>query len=153
MKRNALTTLVAVLLILYALINFGAGFGQFTKAKAVSGGSSLAASLGQMAGDTSGAAKMKQEGQQVSILLYVIAIFILATAVLELVGAIGLFSAQPWAVPLVTLTAVCGILVEVQDIAEDGFGIGKLIFLAINVLALIAAQSAKLPVEKRLPIT
>jgi hypothetical protein len=37
--------------------------------------------------------------------------------------------------------------VEIQDIAEDGFGVGKLIFLGINMFALFAAQSAKKSVE------
>jgi uncharacterized membrane protein YidH (DUF202 family) len=33
MKKNVWTTMAAILLIVYALINFGAGMGQFSKAK------------------------------------------------------------------------------------------------------------------------
>jgi uncharacterized membrane protein (DUF2068 family) len=148
MKKNAWTTIAAILLILYALTNFGAGIGQFSKAKAVSGSASFAASMGKMAGDNVRARQIQRQGTSESAVLYVIAIFILATAVLELVGAVGLFSEQSWAVALVTVAAICGVLVEIQDIAEDGFGVGKLIFLAINALALFVAQSTKLPVEQ-----
>ena len=145
MRKSALTTIVGVLLILYAVVNFGAGFGQFTKAKAVSGTASFAASMGNLAGDTAGAQRVRGEGAAASGVLYAIALFILVTAVLELVAAIGLFSAAPWALILVPITAICGILVEIQDVAEDGFGIGKLIFFSINAIALIAAFSAKNP--------
>lgn len=151
MSKTALTTVAAILLILYSVTNFGAGLGQFSKAKAVSGSASFAASMGSLAGDTAGAQKVRREGASASAMLYVIALFILITAVLDLVGAVGLFSAQPWAVPLVTAAAICGFLVEFQDIAEDGFGVGKLIFFAINVIAIIAVQTAKKQVEEQLP--
>jgi len=143
MQKNVLTTIAAVLLVIYALINFGAGYGQFSKAKLVSGSSSLVANLGEMAGDRSNALELRRQGKRTSGLLYLIAVFILATAVLELVGAIGFFSGQGWAVVLVMIAAVCGVLVEVQDIAEDGFGVGKMIFLAINIIAFMAAVSAR----------
>ena len=58
MNKNALTTIAAVLMVLYSLINFGAGIGQFGKAKTVSGTTSLAASLGNMAGDKAGAEEL-----------------------------------------------------------------------------------------------
>jgi uncharacterized membrane protein (DUF2068 family) len=152
MKKNAWTTLAAILLILYALTNFGAGMGEFSKAKMVSGTSSLAASMGKMAGDNARAQRVQRQGVSASAMLYLIAVFILATAVLELVGAVGLLSGQSWAVVLVTVAAICGLLVEIQDIAEDGFGVGKLIFLAINAVALFAAQSAKVPAEQRVTV-
>ena len=76
-------------------------------------------------------------------MLNLIALFILATAVIELVGAVGLFNAAQWAVPLVTVAAICGAIVEIQDIAEDGFGVGKFVFLVINAIALISVQLAK----------
>lgn len=143
MKKNALTVTVGVLLILYGLLNFGAGFGEFAKAKMVSGTSSLASNLGEMAGDKPGAAKVRQEGSSVSSILYLIAVFILATAVLDIVASIGLFTGKNWAFAFVIIAASCGILVEIQDTAEDGFGVGKLIFFAINSLALFAAFSSK----------
>jgi len=146
MNKNALTTMAAVLLIIYSLINLGAGIGQFGKAKAVSGTTSLAASLGNMAGDKAGAEELNRKGTRTSAMLYLIALFILATAALEMAGAIGFFSGQNWAPTLVMAAAACGILVEIQDSAEDGFGVGKLIFLAINLLAFMAAASAKKPV-------
>jgi len=145
MRKNAWTTIAAVLLILYSLANFGAGFSQFGKAKAVGQSASFAASIGEFAGDSAGARKVRQQGSDASTMLYLIALFILAVAVLDLVGAVGILSGQSWAVLLVTLTAICGFLVEIQDIAEDGFGAGKLIFLAINAIALIAVQNAKAP--------
>jgi uncharacterized membrane protein (DUF2068 family) len=141
-----LTVTVGVLLILYALINFGAGFGQFSKAKLVSGTASVASSMGQMAGDKAGAKKVKQEGASISSVLYLIALFILATAILEIVSSIGLFAGKNWAFAMVVVAAICGIIVEIQDTAEDGFGIGKAIFFGINALALFAAFSAR---EKR----
>lgn len=152
MTKTAFTTVAAILLILYSLTNFGAGLGQFTKAKAVSGSASFAASMGSLAGDTAGAQKLKREGASASAILYAIALFILLTAVLDLVGAVGIFSGQPWAAPLVTTAAIFGLLVEFQDIAEDGFGVGKMIFLIINLIAIIAVQTSKTPTEERLPV-
>ena len=143
MKKSAWTTTAAILLIIYALVNFGAGLGQFTKAKMVGGTASMAASVGKWAGDHEGAQRVQRQGQSSSAVFYLIALFILATAVLSLVGAIGLLSATTWAVGLVTTAAICGFLVEIQDIAEDGFGPGKMIYLTINAIALCAAQSAK----------
>jgi len=66
MNKNALTTIVGILLILYAVTNFGACIGQFAKGKAVSGTASMASSLGNYAGDRSGAAKVQREGSQTS---------------------------------------------------------------------------------------
>jgi len=143
MKKNALTVTVAILLIMYALINLGAALGQFSKAKAVSGTTSAVVSLGELAGDTRGATDVKKEGRELSAVLYLIALFILFTAVLELVTAVGLFGGQNWAFTALILASICGALVEMQDTAEDGFGIGKLIFFTINALALIAAFAGK----------
>jgi hypothetical protein len=145
MKKSALTVTVGVLLILYALINFGAGFGQFSKAKMVGGTASFASSMGKLAGDKAGAEKVRQQGASTSSVLYLIAIFILATAILEVVASIGLFAGKNWAFAIVVAAAICGILVEIQDTAEDGFGIGKAIFFGINALALIAAFSSRDP--------
>lgn len=110
----------------------------------VIGTASFAASVSKLTGDHAGAKRVQQQSRSSSAALYLIALFIFATALLELVGAVGLFNEAPWAVSLVTVAAVCGILVEVQDIAEDGCGVGKLIFLGVNAIALFAAQSAKL---------
>jgi hypothetical protein len=143
MKKNAFTVTVGVLFILYALVNFGAGLAQFSKAKIVSGSASLASSMGEMAGDKAGAQKVRLEGTSVSSVLYFIALFILATAVLEIVASIGLFAGKSWAFAIVLVAAICGILVEIQDTAEDGFGIGKTIFFGINALALFVAFSSK----------
>lgn len=145
MQKSALTVTVGVLLILYALTNFGAGFGQFSKAKMVSGTTSLASSLGEMTGDKDGASKVRQEGSSASAVLYLVALLILATAVLDIVAGIGLFAGTNWALTIVMIAAICGIFVEIQDTAEDGFGMGKAIFFGINALALIAAFSAREP--------
>jgi len=143
MKKNALTVTVGILLIMYALINLGAAVGQFSKGKAVSGTTSAVVSLGRLSGDTKGAADVKKEGVELSAALYLIALFILFTAVLELVTAVGLFCGQNWAFTALILASTCGALVEMQDTAEDGFGIGKLIFFTINALALIAAFAGR----------
>ena len=143
MNKSALTTTVGILLILYALANFGSAFGQFAKGKTVSGTTSIAASLGDFSGDQIGAQKVRRIGASSSGILYAIAIFILITAVLDMVAAIGLFSGSNWAFTFVVITAICGILVEIQDVAEDGFGIGKLIFLTVNAIALFTAFSAR----------
>ncbi|MFZ7111969.1 MAG: hypothetical protein ACOWYE_09830 [Desulfatiglandales bacterium] len=143
MKKSALTVTVGVLLILYGLVNFGAGMGQFSKAKMVSGTSSMAANLGEKAGDSAGAAKVRHEGASASSVLYLIALFILVTAVLDIVASIGLFSGNRWVFGMLILAAICGIIVEIQDTAEDGFGVGKFIFFAINLLALITAFAAR----------
>ncbi len=145
MKKNALTTFVGVLLVLYSLINFGAAIGQFSKAKAASGTTSIAASIGHFAGDHEGADKLETEMAVSNSFLYLVAIFILITAVIDMASAIGLFSGQNWVFSILIATAICGTLVEIQDVAEDGFGIGKLIFFSINILALITAFSAKNP--------
>jgi hypothetical protein len=143
MKRNALTTIVAILLLLYSFANFGAALAQFTKGKAVSGTTSFAASLGQMAGDQAGADRVKRKGAATSAVLYAIAIFILATAVLDLTSAVGLLGGQKWALTVVAIAALCGFGVEIQDTLEDGFGIGKMIFFIINGLALMMVFEIK----------
>lgn len=143
MKKNALTVTTGVMLILYALINLGAGFGQFSKAKMVSGTTAFASSMGDFAGDNAGAQKMRQEGASVSAGLYLVAVLILAAAVIEFVASIGLFSGSSWAYKILVAAAVLGILVEVQDVAEDGFGIGKAIFFGVNAFALYTAFSAR----------
>lgn len=143
MNKNALTVTVGVMLILYALINLGAGFGQFSKAKMVSGTASFASDIGEWAGDRAGAQKVRQEGTSASTGLYLVAVFILATAILEIVASIGLFTGENWAFRIVVAAAICGILVEIQDVAEGGFGIGKVIFFGVNALALMAAFSSR----------
>jgi Predicted membrane protein (DUF2127) len=145
MKKNALTVTVGVLFILYSLTNFGAALGQFGKSKAVTGGGSMVSKLGDWAGDSAGASRMRSDTSSTSMMMNLIALFILATAVLEIVSSIGLFSGKNWAFMVVVVTALCGILVEIQDTAEDGFGIGKMIFFGINALALIAAFTAREP--------
>ena len=148
MKKNALTVTVGVLLILYSLINFGAGFGEFSKAKIVSATTSVSSSMGEMAGDKAGAAKVRKEGSAASSMLYLIALFILVTAVLEIVASIGLFGGKSWAFWIVIAAVVCGILVEIQDTTEDGFGIGKAVFFGINALALITAFLAREQIQE-----
>lgn len=99
-----------------------------------------------MAGDKAGAQKVRQEGTSVSSVLYFIALFILATAILEIVASIGLFAGKNWAFAIVLVAAICGIFVEIQDAAEDGFGIGKAIFFGINALSFITAFIACDPI-------
>ncbi len=143
MNKNAFTTIVGILLILYALTNFGASMGQFAKGKTVSSTASMAVSVGNTTGNQADASRIQKQGAQASTILYAIALLILFTAIMDIAAAIGLFSGKNWAFAVVVTAAICGILVEIQDTAEDGFGIGKFIFFAINALALIVAFSAK----------
>ncbi len=143
MKRNAFTTIVAILLLLYSLTNFGAALAQFSKGKAVSGAASFTASLGEMTGDRAGADRVKREGTAATLVIYAIAVFILATAVLDLTSAVGLLGGQKWALTAVAIAALCGFGVEIQDTIEDGFGIGKMIFFVINGLALMMVFEMK----------
>ena len=147
MTKNAFTTIAAILLILYSLANFGAGFGHFAKGKMISGTANIASSMGTWAGDTHNAQQIKKEGMSAATVFYLIALFIFITAVLNLAAAVGLFSGQPWAVTLVTVSCIFGVLVEIQDIALGGFGIGKFVFLGINIFAFLVAQSAKKSAE------
>lgn len=143
MKKNALTVTVGILLVIYSLLNFGAGYGQFSKAQFVGQTTSFMSSLGDMAGDKAMAKQWREDGTSVKTGMYLVALFILATAVLGIVASVGLFSGNNWAFMMLIIVGVCGFLVEMQDIAEDGFGVGKMIFLAINALALVAAFSAR----------
>ena len=143
MKKNALTVTVGVLLVMYSLLNLGAGYGQFSKAQFVGQTTSFISSIGDMAGDKAGAKQWRDEGTSMKTGMYLVALFILATAVMGIVASVGLFSGNTWAFTMLVVVAVCGFLVEFQDIAEDGFGFGKTIFLGINVLVLIAAFSAR----------
>lgn len=155
MNKNAITTIVGILLILYAITNFAAAFGQFAKAKTISGTTSAVSQLGRMAGDTRGADKLAGEAFAATTVLYGIALLILLTAVLDLTAAVGLFGGKEWAFKVVVYAALFGIGVEIQDTMEDGFGIGKLIFFAINILAIFAALSARnavTPVDRRTPV-
>lgn len=136
MEKNALTITVGILLILYALINLGAAFGEYTKAEFVSGTASTASELGRMAGDYYGASKIRNQGNKISLVFYLIAFFIFATSVLDFVASVGIFSGASWASGVLIVAAFCGILVEIQDIVEDGFGPPKILFLLLNILAL-----------------
>lgn len=123
MNKNGLTVTVGILLIIYSLTNFIAGGGQFLK-----GG--VAAGTGGVLGGS-------------PIVLYLIALFILAVAVIDIVAAVGLFTGKEWAYRVVMLAVAGGFLVEIQDVMEDGFGFFKIIYFGINILAFVAANKAK----------
>ena len=145
MKKSALTVTVGVLLIIYSLINFGAGLGQLGKAKAVCSFNSafspdiIEVVKNRIPSDN----KIYKEVGYSDFFLYFLGLFILITALLDIVAGIGLFSGSDWAFKILTAAAICGIIVEIQDTIEDGFGIGKGIFFFINILALITAFSSR----------
>ncbi len=143
MKKSALTVTVGVLLIIYALINFGSGYAQFTKATMADGAGSAFSGLASFAGDSASAGRMQSSASSISMGMRVIGLFILATAVLQIVASIGLFSGKHWAFAIVVVAAICGIIIEIQDLIEDGFSIWLAVFLGINALALFAAFSAR----------
>ncbi len=143
MKKNALTIITAILLILYALTNFGAAFGQFAKGKAISGTASIAAGLGDFSGNKNTANDIRWRGSTLTLLTYALAVFILLTAVLDITAAVGMFGGQTWAFSMVLTASICGLLLEIQDTVEDGFGVFKLLFFGVNLLALGVALSAK----------
>lgn len=145
MKTSTLSIVAAILLILYGLVNIAGGFGQFTKAKLVSGSGSLAADMGRMAGDNAGAARVEKQGVSVSAPIYFLAIMILGTAVLNFAAAAGIFSESNWAVKTVIAAAACGFIIELWSGSSSGFGVGRLIFFIINALALYVGLTAKKP--------
>ncbi len=141
MKKSALTVTVGVLLIIYSVINFGAGLGQLGKAKAVrTFTTAFSPDIIKVVKDRipSDNQIYKEIGYDNSF-LYFLGLFILFTALLEIVAGIGLFSGADWTFKILIAAAICGIIVEIQDTMEDGFGIGKSIFFFINLLALITA--------------
>ena len=145
MKKSALTVTVGVLLIIYSIINFGAGLGQLGKAKMVcSFNTAFSPDIIKVVKN-----RIPQDNQihkeigYDNSFLYFLGLFILATALLEVVASIGLFSGANWTFKILIVSAICGILIEIQDTIEDGFGIGKGIFFFINILALITAFSAR----------
>ncbi|MBW1617001.1 MAG: hypothetical protein JRJ49_10855 [Deltaproteobacteria bacterium] len=141
MKKSALTVMVGVLLIIYSIINFGAGLGQLGKAKAVcTFTNAFSSDIIKVVKDRIPEDNQiyKEIGYNNSF-LYFLGIFILFTALLEIVAGIGLFSGADWTCKILIAAALCGVMVEIQDTIEDGFGIGKGIFLFINLLAALAA--------------
>jgi hypothetical protein len=154
MKKGALTVIAAVLLLLFGLFHIGAGIGQFGKGELLKGSTSAMSSFGEsLANSTPGnpfagglrsdSRNLRAAGESESSKLYLIAFFILATAVLQIVASIGMFGRKSWAFRVVVAAAICGILVEFQDITEDGLGAGQLIFLFVYALVLYATVSAR----------
>ena len=154
MKKNSITITVAILLILYGLTNFAAASGQFFKGDLMSGLTGAAVSTGNWAASSPAntansqqlkkdTARIGQMGQDKSFSLYAISLFILAVAIVDIVAAVGIFGGTNWARLALILAGIGGILVEIQDVAEDGMGIAKIVFFAINGLALLIAFTAR----------
>ncbi len=165
MTRNGLAITAAVLLVLYSFLNFASGYGQYLKGDLVTGITSAAESTGRSVANmhdrTVGAssrdrnvrqqgdrlradgAAIKESGKKEATVLYAIAIFILAVAVTELVAAVGVFTARRWAINALILAGIGGIIVEVQDVMEDGMDAWKVALFAVNGIVLMAAFAAR----------
>jgi hypothetical protein len=158
MTRSSLTTVVAVLFVLAALFNLGAGVAQYGKAELLQGTTNAVSGLGEHLANInkgnpfapnndqlrSQSRDLRSSGTVESSKLYLIAFFILGTAVVQVAAVIGVFGRKSWALKLLLAGAICGILVELQDLAEDGFSMGQLIFILIYALAIyIVAFSSR----------
>ncbi|MBW1650419.1 MAG: hypothetical protein JRJ44_07050 [Deltaproteobacteria bacterium] len=98
MKKSALTVTVGVLLIIYSIINFGAGLGQLGKAKVVCKfTTAFSPDIIEVVKDRIPQNNQiyKEIGYNNSF-LYFLGLFILTAALLELVAGIGLFSGADW---------------------------------------------------------
>ncbi len=154
MKKNSITITLAILLILYGLTNFAAASGQFFKGDLMSGLTGAAVSTGNWAAsspaNTTNSQQLRndtdrigQMGQEKSFTLYAISLFILAVAIVDIAAAVGIFGGMHWARLALLVAGIGGILVEIQDVAEDGMSIAKIVFFAINGLALITVFTAR----------
>ena len=154
MKNNGLLVTVAVLLIIYGVVNLGAGFAQFVKAGFIDDTASTAASFvtgvantlkhsnePNLANSASAAAEdIREYGQTKSIFAALVGVLILATAVFGFVSAIGIFTSASWTAKFLLLAGIGGIIVEIQDFLEDGFSVLGLVFLLVSCLAVYAAS-------------
>lgn len=145
MKKNALTTTVGVLLVLYAFTNLLGAFGHFSAGKAVSGASSFGAGIGDSAGDVAGAARVRSEGSDRATREYIIGLVTLATAVLGFVAAIGMFGGTPWAFKVAIAAGVLGVIIEIAASVQSGVGVFRFVFFLINGLTFYAAFSSRQP--------
>ena len=157
MNKGILSTVAAVLLILTALFNIGAGIAQYGMAELLQGATNLVSELGEGVADLNkknsfdsrnsdlkaSSNELRQAGTFMSLKLYVIAFLILTTAVIQIVASVGIFKLAPWAFKLTLSATALGILVEVQDIVEDGFGAGQGLFILAYGFILYVVLSSR----------
>ena len=151
MPRTAISIVIAALLLLAGLYNIGAGFAQFWKAELVSGTASALSSVGESVAAANkdnpfaqgsnaklkGQAKdLRNTGARSSAFMYLAAIGIVLAAVLQLVGGGGVFAKSAWTPKVLMFAGVAGVLVEIQDLFEDGLGAGQIVFLVISAGAI-----------------
>lgn len=160
MPIRAIAIVVAVLMLLAGLYNLGAGIAQFGKAKVVSGTTSALATVGESLAAAnkdnplaqtsrlsllSDSKNVRQSGAQSSTLMYLIAVGIVLAAVLQMVGGFGVFAKSDWAPKVLMVAGIAGVLVEIQDVFEDGLGAGQIVFLAISAGAIYLAFRSRSP--------
>lgn len=160
MPRTALAAVIAVFLLLAGLYNLGAGVAQFGKAELVSGTTSALASMGESLADANrnngfaqgssaalqrDAKGLRDMGSRSSMLMYLVAIGIVLTAVVQLAAGFGAFTRSAWAASALLAAGAAGVLVELQDIYEDGFGVGQIVFLAIAAGAIYLSRQMNRP--------
>jgi hypothetical protein len=158
MSHHPVSIVVAVFLLLAGLYNIGAGVAHFGKAELVSGTTSALASMGEsMAGVNQGNAFAKASGSQLrsasqdvramgarsSLPMYLVSIGIVLAAAVQLVAGVGVFTRSVWAPKVLMFAGVAGVLVEIQDVFEDGLGAGQLVFLAIAAGAIYLSLQIK----------
>jgi len=154
MKSNVGSIIIAVFLVLASIYNLGAGLAQFGKGGLVSGSMSALASVGESMtelnrnnqytqGLPDNSQSLRTAGAISSTLMYLIAVGIICTAVAQLVSSIGVFTRSVWVSRMLMIAGIAGILVEIQDVFEDGLGIGQIAFIAVSVAAIYLSIQLK----------
>lgn len=143
--KSGLVITVGVLLCFYCVANLFGGIGTYTKAGMIRGTLSFGDSVDKMTNHTPGKNEQARKSslQNSQMFFYGLALVIFILAILSLVTAIGLFGAKEWAPNALLGVIILGALVEVQDLAEDGFGLMSAIWIGVLVLSAVALAQIK----------
>lgn len=143
---SAIGALVAVLSIVYALMNLVLTAGFLLGASLLGGASQAASDAGAQ-----GAQEAAQAAGQAGALITVYGLVTLVLTIGFLAAAIGTFSDKDWGWPLMAGIWALNLVFSLVQLAVSGFGIDILaiVFLAINIVVLAWIYSAK---KQELPI-
>ena len=154
MKKTGLMIFLGIALIIYGLSNLAAGYGHYLKGQMVTSSISFGDSVNKMtnSGYSSKQQKQREDLQSASFLIYIMAFVIFVTAIMNFVSCAGLFSGQPWVGPCLIITGVLGIIVEAQDVMEDGFGFLTIIWASIVVLCFVVGSQVNESVKETVEV-
>lgn len=157
-KKNGLSITVGILLILAGLFNIGSSVAQFSKGELLQSSTSALASFGESSSkwkstsevlgegfakkSQNDAQKLRSEGQSSGLVIKLIGVFIFAVAIVSIASSIGIFSSANWTSTALMICGIGGILVEIQDVVEDGFSIQHAVFIGVYALALFVTYNA-----------